>query len=110
MNQTPDHNGEQPKKKPKDNRDALLYHVYTITPARTSLGKFRLDAKAECGDIIEVQQKVFVIKKVQFHYKYQGGAYRMYQKAALVKEASRDALDRFMDRLISTSDAECHSS
>jgi hypothetical protein len=88
------------KKPPKDNRDKLLYSVRTVTPPPADLGLFRLDAKAACGDILEYRDRVYIIQRVQYLYAYQGGAYRMNGKAALVKEASRDAVESYMQRMV----------
>eukprot|EP00316_Scyphosphaera_apsteinii_P002954 CAMPEP_0119306342 /NCGR_PEP_ID=MMETSP1333-20130426/7124_1 /TAXON_ID=418940 /ORGANISM="Scyphosphaera apsteinii, Strain RCC1455" /LENGTH=121 /DNA_ID=CAMNT_0007309615 /DNA_START=158 /DNA_END=523 /DNA_ORIENTATION=- len=90
--------------KPKDNRDKLLFDVTNIVPPPKSLGRFRLEPVASCGDIVECRGKVFVIKKVFYRYTYTGGAYRMVGKAVHVKETSREAVEQFMQRVFSTPD------
>jgi len=76
------------------------YTVTEMTPPPRRLGLFRLEATAGCGDMIEVDDVSFVIRKVAYQYQYIGGAYRMVSKAAKVKKTSRDSVERFMERLL----------
>lgn len=96
--------------KPKDNRDLLLYDVVDITPPPKKLGMFRLDPKASTGDLISAPVRVegteekidqfFVIKKVEYKYKYLSGKYRMVAKGAHVKAARRELTESFLKQLL----------
>merc|ERR1711879_389557 len=92
--------GKLQPRTPKDQRDRLLYSVMEITPPPKKLGKFRLEPSLSCGDIMQHQEKTFVIKKVSYIYSYIGGAYRMTGKGAEVKETSREAVESFMKRML----------
>mmetsp|Transcript_47486 Transcript_47486/g.110135 ORF Transcript_47486/g.110135 Transcript_47486/m.110135 type:complete len:186 (-) Transcript_47486:165-722(-) len=86
--------------KPKDNRDILLYALTEVSPPPTSLGLFKLEPSAACGDLIQTREGTFVIKKVLYRYAYSGGTYKMVGKSAQVKSTSRDAVDSFMNRML----------
>ena len=98
------------EKKPKDNRDKLLYDVTEITPPPTDLGQFRLGPSAACGDLIcapvridgeaEKVDQTFVIKRVSYRYEYQRGTYRMVGKGAMVKRTDRHATEAFLERML----------
>ena len=87
-----------------------------MTPPPTKLGQFRLEPSAGCGDLISARVRIdgepekveqaFIIKKVQYRYQYQKGQYRMVGKGAQVKMASRDALEKFYERMLPRTDDE----
>ena len=85
---------------PKDNRDSLLYDVVEETPPPTQLGRFRLGASAACGDMIQFGDQTFVNKRVAYRYELRGGQYAMTGKGAYVKEASREGVELFLQRLL----------
>lgn len=88
--------------KVKDNRDRLLYSVTEVTPPKRTIGEYRLDANAGCGDMICVGEETFVIQKVGYRYVYVSGAYRMVGKQAYVKKASREGTESFLERMLDT--------
>ena len=108
--------GKFSEKKPKDNRDKLLYKVTEITPPPTDLGQFRLGPTAACGDLIsapvrmdgeaEKVDQTFVIKRVSYRYEYQRGTYRMVGKGAMVKRTDRHATEEWLMRMLPQETAE----
>jgi hypothetical protein len=96
-------------KKQKDDRETLLYELTEITPPPTKLGLFRLAPSAACGDIISARvtteggkkvEETFVVKRISYVYRYQGGAYRMVAKGADVKRARRELAESLLERSI----------
>ena len=95
---------------PKDDRDKLLYRVTEVTPPPRVLGNFRLGPSAGCGDLISARvrldgesekiEQAFVIKRVSYRYEFSGGRYKMAGKGAYVKQASRDAVETSLSRLL----------
>ncbi|KAL1498481.1 hypothetical protein AB1Y20_013806 [Prymnesium parvum] len=98
--------GKLRPRKPKDNRDRLLYDVKEVTPPPKKLGTFRLEPSLSCGDIIQHKGRTFVIQKVSYMYSYVGGTYRMTSKGADVKETSREAVEKFMTRMLPSKPGE----
>jgi hypothetical protein len=55
--------------KHNDDRDSLLYEVYTAAPPRQRIGRFALDPSTGCGDMISTGLGSFVIKRVSCQYR-----------------------------------------
>lgn len=94
--------------KPKDNRDTLLYDVTEMTPPPSHLGTFRLEPGAACGDMISLvgATQAYVIKKVSYRYEYGSGGYKMVGKRVSVKRASREGVEKFLQRMLPRGEAE----
>jgi hypothetical protein len=92
--------------RPKDNRDSLLFTVTLMTPPERPLGTFRLDPNTGCGDIIQLAAtgQAYLIKSVAYRYSFAAGAYKMVAKSLHVKEHSRDAVEKFMLRMLPEDD------
>ena len=96
--------GQMKPRKPKDQRDKLLYEVREVTPPPRRLGTFRLEPSLACGDIMQHKDRTYVIKKVSYLYNFVGGAYRMTGKGAHVKETSREAIENSLARMMPDED------
>jgi len=88
--------GEKPH---SDGRDELPYALTSIGPPQKKLGTFRLDPLTHCGDSLYVNDRKYVIKKVTFCYKLEGGKYKMVRKAAMCKEKKRISAEEALRRM-----------
>jgi hypothetical protein len=89
--------GERPQH--SDGRDELPYTLTCLGPPKRELGTYRLDPLTHCGDSLCVGDRKYVVKKVTFCYKLDGGRYRMVRKAAACKEQARISTEEALKRM-----------
>lgn len=82
-----------------DGRDLLPYTLTSIGPPEKMLGTFKLDPLTHNGDQLFVNDKRYVVKRVTFCYKLNGGRYQMVRKAAACKEKERIAAEVALQRM-----------
>jgi len=81
------------------NGDLLPFDVKVITPPARKLGRFNLDARTHCGDVIEHKSTHFVVKNVTMHYNYgSNGRPVVVRKTAGVKSLARRAVEQHLER------------
>lgn len=76
-----------------ENGDLLRFNVTVSTPPSRQLGRFKLDARTHCGDIIEHDGYFFVVKSVTLHYRYGNGGARVVRKSIEVTSLERRAVE-----------------
>lgn len=67
-----------------DNRDLLPYDVNILTPPPQVLGRFKLDPRLNCGDVVDYDGISYVVRRVRLHYAYRDGQYVVTRKTAEV--------------------------
>lgn len=83
------------------NGDLLPFDVTVVTPPPRTLGRFRLDARTHCGDVIEHAGAHFLVKSVTLHYRYgPDGRPNVVRKSIAVKTLARRALEMFLERAL----------
>ena len=92
--------------KPTDNRDSLLYEVYSSAPPRRKLGQYKLHPSTGCGDMIEANLRQYIVRRITCQYKFVGGSFQMYRKEAEVTELMRAAAERIAKRMFDAAPAE----
>eukprot|EP00320_Phaeocystis_rex_P020490 CAMPEP_0119073390 /NCGR_PEP_ID=MMETSP1178-20130426/64920_1 /TAXON_ID=33656 /ORGANISM="unid sp, Strain CCMP2000" /LENGTH=167 /DNA_ID=CAMNT_0007055467 /DNA_START=1 /DNA_END=504 /DNA_ORIENTATION=+ len=98
-------------KKPVDNRDRLAYELTDVTPPERRLGTYKLAPNLGCGDMVEIAEDTFVVKRISYRYAYSAGRYRMVSKGAAVVKAGRLGIERALGRLLPEKDgAEANGS
>lgn len=80
--------------------DLLPFDVSVVSPPPSYLGRFQLDPRTHCGDVLEHDGQQFVVKKVRMQYKYSAGAYKMVKKTIEVKSLARKALESYLERVL----------
>ncbi|KAI0560187.1 hypothetical protein FGB62_122g037 [Gracilaria domingensis] len=80
--------------------DMLPFDVSIGTPPPEHLGRFRLDPRTHCGDIVEHEGRHFVVKSVRMRYKYLQGKYRMIGKAIEVKSLARKSIEAYLEKAL----------
>eukprot|EP00177_Eucheuma_denticulatum_P000006 GFKZ01000015.1.p3 GENE.GFKZ01000015.1~~GFKZ01000015.1.p3 ORF type:complete len:167 (+),score=21.42 GFKZ01000015.1:969-1469(+) len=83
-----------------DSSDLLPFDVKVISPPPRRLGRFQLDPRTHCGDIVEHAGRHFVVKSVSMQYKYSAGAYRVVRKTIEVKSLARKAIEVYLERIM----------
>lgn len=83
--------------------DLLPFDVSVVSPPPTYLGRFKLDPRTHCGDVVEHDGQQFVVKKVRMQYKYSAGAYKMVKKTIEVKSLARKALESYLEKVLKDS-------
>lgn len=78
--------------------DLLPFDVSIGTPPPEYLGRFKLDPRTHCGDIVEHAGRHFVVKSVRMRYKYLQGQYKMIGKAIEVKSLARKAIESYLEK------------
>lgn len=77
--------------------DKLPFDVKIITPPPRHLGRFQLDARTHCGDVLEHGDSQFVVKSVRVRYKYSRGGYHVIGKQIEVKSLARKAIEVYLE-------------
>uniref|UniRef100_A0A7S3E7F6 Uncharacterized protein n=1 Tax=Rhodosorus marinus TaxID=101924 RepID=A0A7S3E7F6_9RHOD len=83
----------------KDGRDLLPFDVNVLTPPSRSLGRFRLDPRLNCGDIVDYEGTSYVVRRVRMHYAFRNGTFVVTRKTAEVKTMGRKSLESYLERL-----------
>lgn len=79
--------------------DLLPFDVQIVSPPPSFLGRFQLDPRTNCGDVVEHNGHHFVVKRVRLRYKYSGGTYQVFRKHIEVKSLARKALESYLERV-----------
>ena len=61
---------------------------------------FRLAPNLGCGDIVDLRDDAFVVKRISYRYAYSAGRYRMVGKGAAVIQAGRAGIEKALGRLL----------
>lgn len=80
--------------------DLLPFHVSVVSPPPKYLGRFRLDPRTHCGDIVEHDGAHFEVKVVRLRYKYIRGQYQVVGKVIEVKSLARNAIEAYLERTL----------
>lgn len=80
--------------------DLLPFDVEVISPPPMYLGRFQLDPRTHCGDVVEHNGSQFVVKRVRMRYKFTAGSYRVVRKCIEVKSLARKALETYLERVL----------
>ena len=89
------------KKRVRDNRDTLPYHVDITSPPPRRLGVFNMDKNTASGDLLEHKLRMFEVKRVRCLYKYRSGrGFEMIKKKAEVVEATRVLEEAYLNRVL----------
>lgn len=83
--------------------DLLPFDVQITSPPPSFLGRFRLDPRTHCGDVVEHDGRQFVVKRVRMQYKYTAGSYRVVRKSIEVKSLARKVLETYLERVLDES-------
>lgn len=83
--------------------DLLPFDVSVISPPPAYLGRFKLDPRTHCGDVVEHDGRHFVVEKVRMQHKYTAGAYKMVRKTIEVKSLGRKALESYLHKVLKDS-------
>ncbi|KAJ8908236.1 hypothetical protein NDN08_008327 [Rhodosorus marinus] len=83
----------------KDGRDLLPFDIDVLTPPSRRLGRFRLDPRLNCGDIIDYDGTSYVVRRVRMHYAFRNGTFVVTRKTAEVKTMGRKSLESYLERL-----------
>jgi hypothetical protein len=78
---------------PQEERDRLMFDVY-LTPPKRKLGTFKLPPLTANGDMIWLRDDKYIVRRVEAHYRYEAGAFRMFKKTAEAAEMMRLASER----------------
>lgn len=83
------------------NGDLLPFDVTVISPPPAVLGRFRLDPRTHCGDIIEHNGRQFVVKRVRLHYRYDfNGKVIVYKKTIEIKSLARKSIESYLEKVL----------
>jgi hypothetical protein len=83
--------------------DELPFNVTVVSPPPHSLGQFMLNPRTNCGDVIEHDEKSYVVKRVICHYRLQFGRPQMFKKTIEIKSLARKSLESFLEKTFNES-------
>lgn len=91
--------GKGDKRRSLSGGELLPFDVTLVSPPPRSLGRFKLDSRTHCGDVIEQDGTHFVVKRVTRHYGYGvDGQAVVIRKSVDVKTFERRSIEISLER------------
>ena len=69
-------------------------------PPRTLIGKFALDKNTGTGDLLQLRDKIWQVRRVTYRHRYTDGRFVMFSKSADATETSRAITESFLERAL----------
>ena len=93
--------GKGDKRRALSGGELLPFDVTLVSPPPRSLGRFKLDSRTHCGDVIEQDGTHFVVKRVTRHYGYGvDGRAIVIRKSVDVKTFERRSKELSLERAL----------
>lgn len=80
--------------------DALPFDLKIISPPPRVLGRFMLNPRTNCGDVIEHEAKSYVVKRVRCHYRLERNGPTMFKKTVEIKSLARKSIESYLERTL----------
>lgn len=87
------------RKWPRDGRELLPFEVHVASPPPTYLGEFMLDPRTHNGDLLEHNEKAYIVKRTRLHYFYRNGEFQVCRKSVDVNTVARSHVNSFLERV-----------
>ena len=83
--------------------DLMPFDVKVVSPPPRYLGRFRLDPRTHCGDILDHGGQSYTVRQVRMRFQFRNGGVRVTKKTLDVKSLARKAIETFLEQTLRNS-------